>query len=284
MREVIRYMVLVCAILGAGCATVREMAHAQKPLVSVAQARIAGLSFETIDLAIDLKVTNPNTFSLPLAALDYALSLSGRSVLSGSQPQSISIPANGQRIVTLPLSLRFRDLFASIGSLSSRDEAPYGVSCGLSFDVPLLGRTRIPIHHEGSLPLVRMPGISLGGLRVRDLSMTGATMDISLGIDNPNGFDISMKRIEYSLAINGASWAMGQSHRSDVIPRKGRSELRIPVALDFLAIGSGVYDLLRGSSQVSYALSGALDVGTSLPLLNAATLPLNESGTIRISR
>ncbi|MBN1426304.1 LEA type 2 family protein [Candidatus Fermentibacteria bacterium] len=284
MRRTLAILVVVLAVMVQGCSTVQELARAQKPRVTVANARISGLSFDAVDLAVDLKVINPNSFSLPLAGLDFDLSLDGRSVLTGNRPQSVTVPAGGQRIISLPLSLRFRDLYASVTSLHGRDEATYGLSCGLSFDLPVLGRTKVPVQHAGTLPMVKLPSLSVSRLHVRDLTLTGATMDIVLSMSNPNAFDLSMKQIGYNLSINGASWVTGQSHRTDSIPRKGHGELRIPVSLDFLHIGAGIYDLVRGSSEVSYQLGGSVGLGTSLPLLQQATLPLNESGSIRITR
>jgi LEA14-like dessication related protein len=158
------------------------------------------------------------------------------------------------------------------------------VSCGLSFDLPVAGRTRIPVRHTGSLPLVKLPRVTLNGLRVKDLSLMGATVEIVLGVDNPNAFDLALKRVDYALDINGASWATGRTQRTDSVARKQRGELRIPVTLDFLRIGSGIYDIVSGSSQVSYKLSGSLDVGTSLPLLRQAIVPISGTGSIRLSR
>ena len=285
MSKVAGILSLICvAIIANGCSTVRELARTQTPSVAVANARIAGLSFETIDLAVDLKVSNPNPFSIPLAGLDYEVSLAGHSVFTGDRPQSVSVPGQGERIVSLPISLRFEELYAAVAALGGRDEAPYGVACGLTFNVHVLGPTRVPVNHTGTLPLVRLPKVALRGLRVKSLSVTGAAMDIVLGVDNPNAFDLSMQRIDYDLAINGSRWASGRSEQTAGITRKQKGEVRIPVNLDFLRIGSGIYELISDSSPVSYTLAGALEMGTSLPLLRNSTLPLNESGTIRLSR
>ena len=78
--------------------------------------------------------------------------------------------------------------------------------------------------------------------------------------------------------------ARGMGMKQIEVSSKGESTISIPIALDFTQIGVTVYQILSGDDTLEYSLKGALDVGSSLSLLQQATLPLNTSGLLEIQR
>jgi hypothetical protein len=68
------------------------------------------------------------------------------------------------------------------------------------------------------------------------------------------------------------------------VRRKGTGTVAIPISLDFGQMGGTLYGLLSGDKKLNYNLSGTLDLGTSLPLLSHAELPIDKSGYLEILR
>ena len=99
---------------------------------------------------------------------------------------------------------------------------------------------------------------------------------------NPNAFDLLLKRLDYELLVNGASWAKGMGVEQIEVSSKGEAAISIPISLDFTQIGFTVYQVLSGNDTLEYSLQGIVDVGSSLPLLEQATLPFNKSGLLNI--
>ena len=107
----------------------------------------------------NVNVANPNGFALPAAGADYKLGLGGAQVLNGKAKPQGSIPANGSRELTLPVTVAFEDLLAAEQAIrDSGGDVPYDLQGGLSFDTgnPLLGSVRVPLRYSGTLPLKRV--------------------------------------------------------------------------------------------------------------------------------
>lgn len=118
--------------------------------VSVSQVSTNGLV-----LVVDVDVKNPNSIALPIANADYSLSLGGVKVINQAKvkPEG-SIPANGSRVITVPVPLTFEGmLMAEEGIRKGGGSVKYGIEAALDVDtgVPLVGEMRVPFSHEGLL-------------------------------------------------------------------------------------------------------------------------------------
>jgi hypothetical protein len=108
----------------------------------------------------DVELDNPNPFSLPLADVDYALSLAGSRLLSGQARPEATLPASASRGLTLPVTLAFEDLLRAEESLRrSGGDVPYALDATLTFggsprpEPWLRQKVSLPIGHSGTLRL-----------------------------------------------------------------------------------------------------------------------------------
>ena len=57
-------------------------------------------------------VNNPNSIAASMAKMDYILSLNGKEVISTTLNKSISVPANGNSVVSIPITTDLFQLFS----------------------------------------------------------------------------------------------------------------------------------------------------------------------------
>ena len=117
---------------------------------------IQGVSAQGFTMNFDVNVTNPNSMALPLAAADYKLGVSGANLLDGKVKPEGSLPANGSRMIGLPVTVTFENLLVAEKAIQTGGgNIPYDLSGGLSFDTgtPLLGQLRVPLSYSGTLAL-----------------------------------------------------------------------------------------------------------------------------------
>ena len=262
-----------------GCTSVIK-----QPRTEIADVRFKSINFESLDLAFDVKISNPNDFGVPFAGLDYDFRISDNSFLSGNQETPQKIEALGESIVEIPLTLRFVDVYNAIKALATQENIPYNLVVGTSFELPVIGKTRVPVKKAGELPKLQMPKIQLSALEMGDLSWTEAKMVIQLQMDNPNAFSLALSQFNYNFTVNGVKWAQGISERASDVSEKATGTISIPITLNFLNIGSAIYKLLKGDPSLNYQFSGALNIDTSFPGLNGINLPVNLSGTTKVTK
>ena len=105
---------------------------------------------------------------------------------------------------------------------------------------------------------------------------------MAVNIDNPNAFGLDLQKMVYNLDINGSNWLSGVTTEALQISEKSKSALTLPVSLNFLELGSSVYQIVSGGEELAYRFSGNVDLGSTLPMLPKANLDFDKSGNIPV--
>lgn len=272
-------------LLLSGCESLRDVVEAiHKPEVRIDATELEALSFSGLNLRFDVEIRNPNPIGISLAGFDYELQIEGTPFISAEVEEKVTIAARDRYIIPLPVELGFEELVRTIRELEDREEAAYQLTSGFSFDLPVLGRVRIPVSTEGSIPILRFPELQVRSLRLNAISLAGASLDLELEIRNRNNFKIFIESLEYRFRVDGRDWASGMRQERVRLGENDAAVLTIPVELDFAAVGRSVYQMILGSDTLQYTLEANVDMGTSLRVLKKATLPFEVAGQLRIKR
>ncbi len=277
----------VLALLVFSCSQMQQLLKTvdiKDPQAKISNVKITGLSIEKADLVFDIAVSNPNRVGITLAGFDYDLLLNNQSFLKGNRNETLKIAAQGTSNVQLPLSLNFMDIYKTYKALAKEDKITYALKTGLNFDLPVLGKVRIPVETKGSVPTIKLPKVKLQELKLKNLGFTGADLQLVLRIDNPNGFDVNLNRFKYDFRVAGQKWVQGQIKNPTSVPQKGKATLSVPIALNFLEIGKSALNLINNGNKLNYRLSGGAEVGSPLPILQSFPLDFNYEGKIGLTK
>ena len=281
-RNLLLPIALLQLLMLTSCATldqVSQVLEGQKPSARVEGLRLTGLDMNGVDLTFDVGVDNPNPVGISLAGLDYDLKLFGSSFLQGDQPMGMKLAANGRSQVQVPVRLGFQQLLNSYRQLKGAEEVAYQLDLGMGFEVPVLGKVRVPASHQGQLPIPEMPAVSLKSVDVDKLSLSGAKLLLELQVDNPNSFSLLLDKLDYNLKLNGYDVGGGVVNQAARVQQDGRSLISLPLSLDFSQAGMGLYKALLGEG-ISYDLSGLMQASGSNPILSGFTIPLDKKGSV----
>lgn len=277
-------ILIFCLLILMGCNALQDLANnVQKPGLSVTDVRVTDFDFDEIELTYDVTVDNPNALSLQLSSYNYDFKLNDETFIEGQQDKTMSIEASGESTFEVPVNLNFKKVYEGIRTLANSDQAAYEFLSEVTFDLPVLGLTKIPVSKKGSIPMINSPNIRIGNLEVQNLSLSKADLVLNMTFDNPNAFGIKINSFDYGLTINGDQWAEGQSLENTLISEKGTSQLAIPISLNISEIGISAYRLLTGSQELNYSLNGTFNLGTTHPLLNNTDLNLSRSGSLKLT-
>jgi LEA14-like dessication related protein len=277
------FTLLFASVALAGCAGLLRSAVA-RPSVSVRDARLSSLSFQGADLQFDLAVSNPNRFGLRLGGLEYALNVEGASVLRGRQDASLALEPNATSSLSLPVTLRYADLWKALTQVVSRRDTDYTLEATLAFDLPAGQTLRVPLRHTGKVPVLRMPKVRLDHLSLRDVGLQGADLAVALAVENPNDVPAILDGLDYGLELSGTPIGRARSDaRVEVAPNATRT-VTIPVRVDLARLGTAVASLLRSGQRVDYRLDGTAEVTAALPAFAPSDLPFEDAGQATVRR
>jgi LEA14-like dessication related protein len=277
--------ITAASLLAVGCESLRDAVDVmRKPEVRIAATELEALSFSGLTLRFDVEIENPNPIGIGLAGFDYELQIEDIPFVNGEVQDKVTVAARDRSIIPLPVELGFEEIAQTIDALKGKEEAAYRLSSGFTFDLPVLGRIRVPVQTEGSFPVLRAPRLQVVSLRLNEISLSGANLDLDLELINRNSFKVFVESLEYRFQVDGRDWASGMRQERVRIPDNNSARLTIPIELDFGAVGRGVYQMILGGERLQYALKANIEVGTSLRALEQAALPFELSGQLRIQR
>lgn len=107
----------------------------------------AGFSGVTGELRLD--VTNPNSFGVPLSAIDWQLSVGGARAVTGTVQLAHTIPAKGVAPVTTSLTISAADA-AVVAAQLARGARDYRIHARLRFSTQI-GAVDVELDHAGQL-------------------------------------------------------------------------------------------------------------------------------------
>jgi len=279
------FVLMIMPFLFIGCSEVLNLLNqmnVQEPRVNFSKVKMTGLSFDKVDLLFDINIDNPNDLGISLAGFDYDLFLNENSFIKGDQQNGLEIKAKSQEIIQLPISLNYLDIYKTFTSIKELDSINYQLKTGLSFNLPVLGDIRLPISKSGSVPTLKLPSISLNKLKMDKLGFTGADLTLEIKLKNPNAISMLLNNMNYDLNVSGAQWVQGKTNKAMNISAKDENIIKVPISLNFLGMGTSVYNMLTGNQKLNYDLKGNASLSSSLDLLGDFNLPFNQTGDVKI--
>lgn len=270
----IRILAVIGLLWSAGCQSLEQFF--QKPEVAFKTVSLQSMSLYDATAVFSFDVENPNPVGATLRNLTYDLAIDRKSIARGTAEKGLNIPAGGTGVVELPVSIFFADVIDSLAELAGKREVAYDLSGAFNF----LG-VAIPYHTAGTLPLPKLPAISLKTVRIENLSWTGAALEFVLELKNANDFGLDMSGLTYDIAMGGKSFIHSQTESGISVSPNGAATVTIPADINFIRLGKSAYDVLTGKST-GYAISG--EMLFKGPGTVEKRVPFNKSGNVPLRR
>lgn len=138
---------LLPALVLSGCSLF--MHSIEKPAAEVRNVSVSSAGFGGMAGELRLDVTNPNGFGVPLAGIDWQLSVGGARAVTGSVALSQTIPAKGVAPVRTSLAINALDAAVVARQLAggARD---YRIHATIKF-ATRVGEVAVDVDHAGQL-------------------------------------------------------------------------------------------------------------------------------------
>jgi LEA14-like dessication related protein len=248
-----------------GCALLRQVAASgfEKPSLSFKDATLSDVTLGGATVNLIFTVTNPNDAALSLAETDYKLSIEGKQLVAGKPDAGIKIPARGSTDVTLPASVKFADIAGSIADFLRKEQASYRAEGHIGVDTPI-GIAALPFAKEGTVPLPKLPQVSIGTPKIGSIGLTSARIDLPIVFANQNAFALPLGSISGALRIAGAEVGEIGAQPVGRVDAKKAKTVTLPVTVRFSQAMAAARAIREGRAHV--AVDGQLAAeGASLP-------------------
>jgi LEA14-like dessication related protein len=124
----------------------------------------------------------------------------------------------------------------------------------------------------------KKPDVSYKSASLSDVSLSGATLNVVTGVDNPNPVGLALADVDYKLSIDGHPVAAGKPPEGIEIPANGNADVTLPASFKFADLGQAVATVLSKGSA-GYKAEGTLGLKTPIGVVR---VPLSHEGTFTL--
>jgi LEA14-like dessication related protein len=134
-----------------------ELPMVHLPSVGIDSASFKKLSLTGADIALKLKVTNPNAFNLLLNKMTYTLGVNGATWASGTTTKPVAVKEKGDSIIEIPVSLNLLAMKNVYTLLTSDEPLKYDLKSSLDLGTsnPLMKQITLPLSRKGEFKIPR---------------------------------------------------------------------------------------------------------------------------------
>jgi LEA14-like dessication related protein len=152
MARLPRALCLALSLGVAACAT--SLPSIEPPEVSLVGLTLGQSGLLEQRLWVDLRLSNSNAFEVTVAHLQFALEINEQRFGRGRLRREVGLPAQGEVVVPVLMTITTRDLIATMMDLSSEQQLPYRLIGEAELD-HVLAQT-VPFEGRGRLELPRI--------------------------------------------------------------------------------------------------------------------------------
>lgn len=249
------------------------------PTVTFENLDVQAVDWDGVEADFVFNVNNPNPVDVNLARFDYGLAFQEVNWLSGDDPDGLTLGASGSSELALPVAFEFRDLYDLVQAVRGQDDINFDLQGSFGFDTPA-GPIDLPYAEAGDFPAPRKPDISLHSIKLQNIALSGADLNLRLDVDNAHGSQLGLAALDYDLSLAGVDLGSGYVADLGTVEGDSQTRLAIPVHIDFLGSAAALYSVLQGE-KLDVDLAATMDVDTPFGVL---PLSVNEFGEVAVER
>ncbi len=237
-------------LVAAGCSSMK------RPEIRQVRPRITAIDLQGVSLDFDVDVSNPYPVALRTPKFDYAVDVEETEFIRSHAPVEVDLPALHGGTVTLPARFGYTELWRTFSALKDAAEVKYRLRG--TFMLSALGENvELPLSHTGTVPVLRLPAVSIDKVDVAELSLSSAKVMVDASLKNPNVFPLGMEQLGYVLRLGDVPVGSVSASTIESIAAGATGKLSLAgqitarSALTKLVSGSGL-------GQPSVSLAGAI--------------------------
>jgi LEA14-like dessication related protein len=229
---------LISSSLVAGCASLQHLAEGafEKPRLHFVEAKVTAVDLEGTTVALHFTLENPNDLSFRVAGATWRLEVEAAEVAEGALPGGVTLPSRATAPFVVSVRLRWADVARLAGQAQRQPQVAYLVDGAIRVETPI-GELALPYRHEGHLPVPRLPDVRLARASVDVISLTDLELDLTLDVENPNGFPLPGTLVRFEVLLNGVTVASGKEARLEPLGAGGAARVTLPIRVSLLGAG-----------------------------------------------
>jgi LEA14-like dessication related protein len=125
---------------------------------------------------------------------------------------------------------------------------------------------------------VQEPAFTITSIKILQADLINTRFKLSLRVDNPNTFPITLSSFRYELYGDGNLWTDGVEKNLAAVPAGGSAEANITCEMNFIGMKRRLLDDIVAMREVHYRVTGSMELETGIPGLPGFHINFDYSG------
>ena len=260
----------------------------QNPSAELVLEHIEAQSTSKFTLHYRLVAVNPRSIPAAISINDWTGHIDGIELdsgnselkLDGETPFTIEPASVSEKRMTLELALDKHPAFTD----SNGDQYTVNMIVNMDFLYEQQEPLALAVTTETISPRIREPQFTITAIAVLQAELINTRFRVSIKIDNPNVFPVSLSSFSYELYGDGRFWAEGKEKELLDIPALSSGETNIFLIMNFINMRRQLLDDIIALRDVQYRFLGEVTVGTGVPILPGFRMDFERSGNSPVYR
>jgi len=203
-----------------------------KPHVSVKKIIVHDIGEDRISMTAQMMVSNPLLIDLKADTLQYQLLINSIKILETEFIKPVDIKPLDSVMISLPIEVRTKPLAKVLNQfeINGIDSADYTLRSKLYFELPIVGKKTYTVNRTQRGPAYRLIKLRIEDVDIEKFRLKHSDLSMSLVVENPNIFGISIRDVDYDLTIGKDFHMEGKVKNTTHLP--ARSNITLPLKLD----------------------------------------------------
>jgi LEA14-like dessication related protein len=247
----------------------------------------SSLTFESIEaanpnhlnLSFILKIENRFPFDGKAKAESRHVEINGQEANSGislTSPSEFPLKAASTAFFPLKLDLDMATLAAEGIEPADDYRVNLTIDLDLSFDDAPSVRTRVSC--LAVFPGVQAPEFTVTAIAILRAELINTIFKVTININNPNSFPVTLSSLNYELYGNGLLWADGTEKNVLQIPEKSSAGTNLFLMMNFINMRRDLLDRIIRLQDVNYRFTGNARVAAGVDYLPVFNTVFDLSG------
>lgn len=253
-----------------------------KPELELATIQVKSIEDEVITLQLSALMHNKMPVSYGVDTLQYNVYLEGVLVAESTYPKGISVAANDNSRINLPVSIyqdKINQVLQRVEQNRANDSIRINMKADLYTDLPL-APDPVELSISKLFYFVRQPQISVSNVRVDKFGFDQSEVEMLILVDNPNQFSFSFRQTDYEFRVDNERIAKGAIRKATNIVAQDSTTFIIPFQVNLDKVGENAFNLLFQPKSTGYNFSLSTRIDADNEVINDARIRISMSGKL----
>jgi LEA14-like dessication related protein len=253
-----------------------------KPHLSIKRINVHDIGDDRISMTAQIMASNPLLIELNADKLEYDFFIDSVKIMETEFVKPISIKALDSVMLVLPIEIFRKNLIEVMDRFEENDadSADYTLEARLHFELPVAGEKTYVVNETQRGPAFRMLRLRTEDVDIEKFGFRNSDLSMSLIIENPNLFEISIRDVHYGLFIGKDFHMDGEVENIIRIPAGSTTSLPLEMDVQTKNIARLTWQVLFEKKHTPFHIDFACRIVATDDTFKDTRLQVKRSGKL----